>query len=97
MSERNSPDGRIVDRTLSQPTLPREFTRYDIALVAIPAAYLLALLGGVLFSPTLRTTLVGASLVGAAIVGDALFLNPPSADTRGRRDETDGEPMSRSD
>lgn len=97
MSERNSPDGRIVDRTLSQPSLPGEFTRYDLALVAIPAAYLLALLGGVLFSPTLRTTLVGASLVGAAVVGDALFLHPPSTDTPGRREETESEPMSRSD
>lgn len=90
MSNRQSPDGRIVDQSIAQPLPPGTVSRYDVALAAIPTAYLLALLSGVLFSPTLRTTLVGASLVGAAIVGDALFLNPPrSTETRPNTDEND--------
>lgn len=80
-SEQRTSDGRIVDQTVSGPQPPSTVSRYDVALAAIPAAYLLALLGGVLFAPALRTTLVGASLVAAAVVGDALFVHPPSADT----------------
>jgi len=52
-------------------------SRYDIILVAIPSAFLAALLiGQVLSLPMQATVVVGAAL-GALAVVDALFVNPP--------------------
>ncbi|MFB6104139.1 MAG: hypothetical protein ABEJ57_03520 [Halobacteriaceae archaeon] len=52
-------------------------TRYDLVLLAIPAAFLLAaLLSTVATVPTHVAVGTGAALAAAA-VGDGLFRNPP--------------------
>jgi len=65
-------DGRTGSRTTGLG-----LSRYDIILVAIPSAFLAALLiGQVLSLPMQATVVVGAAL-GALAVVDALFVNPP--------------------
>ncbi|MCL7417894.1 MAG: hypothetical protein M8354_08655 [Halalkalicoccus sp.] len=51
-------------------------TRYDLLLVAIPAAVLLAFVADAL-AVGVYAALVGAALVGALVVADAFALNPP--------------------
>lgn len=52
-------------------------SRYDLVLVAVPVAFLLAATAGTLASVPLRVALSFASLFGAALVADALFVHPP--------------------
>jgi hypothetical protein len=52
-------------------------TRYDLALWAIPTAFLLALLAGGLLAIPQHAALVGAALVGVIVLVDAIALNPP--------------------
>lgn len=54
-----------------------ELSRYDVLLIALPAAFMLAALTGLLSSVPMRTALVGASLFGGVVLTDALFINPP--------------------
>lgn len=54
-------------------------SRYDLVLVLIPAAFLLAALFGSLFSIPLNVALIGAGLVGVLAVLDGVFWNPPAS------------------
>jgi hypothetical protein len=54
-------------------------SRYDLLLVVIPAAFVLSLLVGHLFSVTPRLSMAAAAVVGAAALVDGLFVNPPQA------------------
>ncbi len=52
-------------------------TRYDLALWAIPTAFLLAFLAGSVLGISRHVTLVGAALLGVLVVVDVIALNPP--------------------
>lgn len=52
-------------------------SRYDLVLLVIPVAFLLAIVAGGLFGIPPRIPLVAAALIGAIAVGDAMFRNPP--------------------
>jgi hypothetical protein len=52
-------------------------SRYDLVLLVIPAAFLLAVVAAQVSSFALSTLLVPASAVSAAAVADGLFVNPP--------------------
>jgi hypothetical protein len=54
-----------------------DVSRYDLVLLVIPVAFLLALVTGGLFAIPPQIPLVAAALVGAVAVGDAMFRNPP--------------------
>lgn len=58
-------------------SVERRFSRYDLLLLVIPAAFLLALAGSTLSSLPLSALMGAASLVGALAVIDGLFVNPP--------------------
>jgi len=69
------------DRTLhgrEHSTRDRRFSRYDLLLLVIPTAFLLALVGSTVSSLPISSLMVGASLVGAVAVADGLFVNPPN-------------------
>ncbi len=65
-------DGRTGARTTGP-----DLSRYDIILVAIPLAFLAALLVGQLLSLSMQATVVVGAALGALVVVDALFVNPP--------------------
>lgn len=52
-------------------------TRYDLALWAIPTAFILALLAGSVLEISRHAALVGAALLGVLVVVDVIALNPP--------------------
>jgi hypothetical protein len=52
-------------------------SRYDLLLVAIPAAFLLAFVTSNALAIGVHAALVGAALVGALAIADAIALNPP--------------------
>lgn len=52
-------------------------TRYDLALWAIPTAFLLAFLAGSVLGISQHAALVGAALLGVLVVVDVIALNPP--------------------
>lgn len=54
-------------------------SRYDLLLMAIPAAFLLAFVTSTALSIGVHAALVGAALVGALAIADAVALNPPRA------------------
>lgn len=64
------------------PTTGPDVSRYDIILVAIPSAFVAALLIGQLLSLPMQATIVVGAVLGALAVGDALFVNPPLRDRR---------------
>lgn len=66
-----------VRQTTTHRTVDRKLTRYDVLLLLIPAAFVLALLVAQVSSLGAPTLLAAASLVGAVAMADALFLNPP--------------------
>lgn len=69
------------DRTRStreHSTADRSLSRYDLLLLVIPAAFLLALAGSTVSGLPTSALLAGASVVGALAVADGLFVNPPS-------------------
>ena len=55
----------------------RTLSRYDLLLLVIPVAFVLALVVSQVSSLPASTVLGAASLVGALAVADGLFLNPP--------------------
>jgi hypothetical protein len=57
------------------------FSRYDLLLVVIPAAFLLALVGSLVSALPASVLVAGASVIGGLAVADGLFVNPPG---RGR-------------
>lgn len=59
---------------------PDELSRHDLVLVAIPVAFLFALVAGRLLAVPVQGSMTVAAAVGAIAMADALFLNPPSAD-----------------
>jgi hypothetical protein len=52
-------------------------SRYDLVLLVIPAAFLLALVASQVSSFGLSTLVAAASVVSGVAVADGLFLNPP--------------------
>lgn len=52
-------------------------TRYDLALWAIPTAFLLALMVGSVLGISTHAALVGAALLGLLVLVDVIALNPP--------------------
>ena len=52
-------------------------TRYDLALWAIPTAFLLAFLMGSMLGISTHAALVGAALLGLLVLVDVIALNPP--------------------
>lgn len=68
-----------ADRTAREPsgTLLTSLSRHDLVLLAIPAAFALALLASSLLGLPVERTLAGAAIVGVATLIDALFVNPP--------------------
>jgi hypothetical protein len=56
-------------------------SRYDLQLLVIPAAILLAVLVATLLSVPLELTMIGPAIAGSAAIADGLFLNPPRTDT----------------
>ena len=65
-----SRDRRVTDRI-------DDLSRYDLLLLAIPAAFLAGLLLSALTGIPPRLGLVGAGAVGGLALADGLFLNPP--------------------
>ncbi|WP_436926905.1 hypothetical protein [Halosimplex amylolyticum] len=61
----------------------RRLSRYDLLLLVIPAAFLLALVGSTVSSIPTSAFVAGASIVGGLAVADGLFVNPPGR-SRGR-------------
>jgi len=68
-------------RTREHSTAGSRLSRYDLLLLVIPAAFLLALVGSIVSPLPTRVFVAGASVVGALAVADGLFVNPPE---RGR-------------
>ncbi|QLH77145.1 hypothetical protein HZS55_07480 [Halosimplex rubrum] len=68
-------------RTREHSAAGGRFSRYDLLLLVIPAAFLLALVGSIVSPLPARVFVAGASVVGALAVADGLFVNPPK---RGR-------------
>ncbi|WP_459191663.1 hypothetical protein [Halosimplex sp. J119] len=58
-------------------TADRRLSRYDLLLLVIPAAFLLAFAGSIVTSLPTSAFVAAASLVGALAVADGLFVNPP--------------------
>lgn len=56
-------------------------TRYDLALWAIPTAFLVALAVGSLLGLPRHAALVGAALLGVFVLVDVIALNPPVGPT----------------
>jgi len=54
-------------------------SRYDLLLLVIPAAFLLAFAGATVSALPTRPFVAAASVVGALAVADGLFVNPPGA------------------
>lgn len=52
-------------------------SRYDLLLLVIPAAFLLAIVGATVSTLPTRMFVAGASVVGGLAVVDGLFVNPP--------------------
>lgn len=52
-------------------------TRYDLALWAIPVAFLVALVVGSVLGISRHAALVGAALLGVLVLVDVVALNPP--------------------
>jgi hypothetical protein len=69
--------GDRARRTGEHRTAGRQLSRYDLLLLVIPAAFLLALVGSTVSSLPTRVFVAGASVVGALAVADGLFVNPP--------------------
>jgi len=67
-------------RTREHRTADRRLSRYDLLLLVIPAAFILALVGSTVSSFPLSALMAGASVVGALAVADGLFVNPPGRD-----------------
>ncbi|WP_415380353.1 hypothetical protein [Halosimplex sp. TS25] len=63
--------------TREHSTADRRLSRYDLLLLVIPAAFLLALAGSTVSSVPTSALVAGASIVGALAVADGLFRNPP--------------------
>jgi len=78
---------QIVERTTRGP-VP---TRYDLVLAAVPLAFVLALVAGLVSSVPVRSAITVAAIAGTAAVVDALFINPPGRNDRqeGRRGRAD--------
>ncbi len=55
-------------------------TRYDLALVFIPFAFALALVGAYTQGGTLLTAIVPPTLVAIFVIVDVCYLNPPVED-----------------
>ncbi|WP_276272565.1 hypothetical protein [Haloarcula litorea] len=77
MSTRSSRTGASDAQQRDRSALPASFSRYDLVLALIPAAFLLAMGVGGLFGFSVRTALTLGALLGTCAVVDALFLNPP--------------------
>lgn len=60
-------------------SIDRRLSRYDLLLLVIPAAFLLALVGSTVSGLPLSALMAAASLVGALAVADGLFVNPPAS------------------
>lgn len=52
-------------------------TRYDLALWAIPTAFLVALVASSVVGISQHAALVGAALLGVFVLVDVVALNPP--------------------
>lgn len=65
-------------RTRENRSGDRRLTRYDLQLLVIPAAFLVALVVSQVSALPTSGLLAVASLVGALAVADGLFLNPPA-------------------
>lgn len=59
-------------------TADSRFSRYDLLLLVIPTAFLLAFVGSTMTSLPVSTLMAAASMVGALAVADGLFRNPPN-------------------
>ena len=71
MATSNSPRTTTVERRHDG------LSRYDLVLLVIPVAFLLAVVASQVSSFDLLTFLAPASAVSAVAVADGLFLNPP--------------------
>jgi len=70
MATRNRPRTTTVERT------DDGLSRYDLLLLVIPAAFLVAFAASQVSPFDVTTLMVPASVVGALAVADGLFLNP---------------------
>ncbi|MFB6205433.1 MAG: hypothetical protein ABEJ05_02755 [Haloglomus sp.] len=52
-------------------------SRYDLVLLCIPTAFLIAALAGLFLELPSHAATAGGGLVSAAFLGEALFRNPP--------------------
>ncbi|QPV64261.1 hypothetical protein I7X12_06500 [Halosimplex litoreum] len=68
-------------RTREHSAAGSRLSRYDLLLVVIPAAFLLALVGSLVSALPASVFVAGASVIGGLAVADGLFVNPPG---RGR-------------
>lgn len=66
-----------VPGTRPDRTGDRLYSRYDLLLSVIPAAFLVALVVSLVSPLPVTTLLAVASIVGAFAVADGLFVNPP--------------------
>jgi hypothetical protein len=60
----------------NRPSGP-SLSRYDVLLLVIPAAFLLAFAASFLFGVPTLPAIAAASAVGIFAVADGLFVNPP--------------------
>lgn len=66
-----------IRTTTTHRTGDRTLSRYDVLLLVIPAAFILALLAAQVSPLGVSPLMAAASLVGALAMADALFINPP--------------------
>lgn len=80
MAIRTDPNPGRGDRRTTLGSLARleSLSRYDLALLLIPLAFLCSFVLGSMFPVPTSASLVGASLFGAAVVTDVYFRNPPT-------------------
>lgn len=74
MAASNSGARSTTDR---QGTGERTLSRYDVLLLVIPVAFLVALIVAQVSSLSLPAVMAAASVVGALALADGLFVNPP--------------------
>ena len=65
------------DGTVDGTDVRRRVSRYDLVLVVIPIAFLIAAVASLFVSVSTHTLVAGASTVGVLALIDGLFVNPP--------------------
>lgn len=71
------PLGPGVGTVLRAASRLRSASRYDLALAAVPVAFLLGTVTHLVSPVSLRVALAAAAAAGVLVLADAVFLHPP--------------------